>query len=76
MVVEELAVEVMAQLPEDRARREVMALVEVARLDPRAWPDVRDVGSVEEIRKAFGQRCWIQYPSWTGSPRASGRTPG
>jgi hypothetical protein len=61
VVVEELAVEVMAQLPDDRARREVMALVEVARMDPRAWPDVRDPGSVKEIREAFGRRCWIQY---------------
>jgi hypothetical protein len=54
VVVEELAVEVMAQLPDDRARQEVMALVEVARRDPRAWPDVRDPGSVEEIREASG----------------------
>lgn len=59
VVVEELAVEVMAQLPDDQARQEVMALVEVARMDTRAWPDVRDVGSVEEIREAFGRRCWI-----------------
>ncbi|WP_330285403.1 hypothetical protein [Streptomyces sp. NBC_00576] len=59
VVVEELAVEVMAQLPDDPARREVMALVEVARMDPRAWPDVRDVGSVEEIREAVGRRCWM-----------------
>ncbi|MEU3035523.1 hypothetical protein ACIBWG_30195 [Streptomyces griseoaurantiacus] len=34
-------------------------LVEVARMDPRAWPGVRDTGSVEEIRKASGRRCWI-----------------
>ncbi|GAA3914234.1 hypothetical protein GCM10023084_77400 [Streptomyces lacrimifluminis] len=34
-VVEELAEEVMGRLPDDRARREVMALVEVARMDPR-----------------------------------------
>jgi hypothetical protein len=61
VVVEELAVEVMAQLPDDRARREVMTLVEVARMAPRAWPDVRDPGSVEEIREAFGRRCWIQF---------------
>jgi hypothetical protein len=56
VVVEELAVEVMAQLPDDRARQEVMALVEVARINPRTWPDVRDPGSVEEIREAFGRR--------------------
>ncbi|MEU2740003.1 hypothetical protein ABZ656_32750 [Streptomyces sp. NPDC007095] len=60
VVVEELAVEVMAQLPGDQARREVMALVEVARMDPRAWSDVRDPGSVEEFREAFRRRCWIQ----------------
>jgi hypothetical protein len=52
VVVEELAVEVMAQLPGDQARREVMALVEVARMDPRAWS--------EEFREAFRRRCWIQ----------------
>lgn len=34
--MEELAVEVPAQLPDDRARREVMALVEVARMEPQA----------------------------------------
>ncbi|MER6162724.1 hypothetical protein ABT147_45855 [Streptomyces sp. NPDC001868] len=67
VVVEELAVEVMAQLPGDRARREVMALVEVARMDPRAWPDVRDPGSVEEIREALGRRCWIQYMPHAGA---------
>jgi hypothetical protein len=67
VVVEELAVEVMAQLPDDRARQEVMALVEVARMDPRAWPDVRDPGSVEEIREAFGRRCWIQYMPHAGA---------
>ncbi|MGW1658900.1 hypothetical protein [Streptomyces atratus] len=61
VVMEELTVEVLAQLPDDRARREVMALVEVARMEPQAWPDVRDPGSVEEIREAFGRRCWIQY---------------
>ncbi|KIE24769.1 hypothetical protein LK08_23170 [Streptomyces sp. MUSC 125] len=67
VVVEELAVEVMAQLPDDRARQEVMALVEVARMDPRAWPDVRDAGSVEEIREAFGRRCWIHYMPHAGA---------
>ncbi|MGW7276541.1 hypothetical protein ACWGH5_39360 [Streptomyces sp. NPDC054864] len=68
--MEELAVEVLAQLPDDWARREVMALVEVARIDPRAWPDVRDPGSVEEIREAFGRRCWIQYmPRGDRGPR-------
>jgi hypothetical protein len=64
VVAEELAVEVMAQLPDDRARREVMALVEVARMDPRAWLDVRDPGSVEEIREAFGRRCHVV--GWVG----------
>ncbi|MFJ4633420.1 hypothetical protein [Streptomyces sp. NPDC088847] len=71
VVVEELAVEVMAQLPDDQARQEVMALVEVARMNPQAWPDVRDPGSVEEIREAFGRRCWIPARSWPHS-----RTPG
>ncbi|MFI5801125.1 hypothetical protein [Streptomyces sp. NPDC051677] len=45
----------------------LMALVEVARKDPRAWPDVRDPGSVEEIREAFGRRCWIQYMPHAGA---------
>ncbi|WP_405842465.1 hypothetical protein OG528_29285 [Streptomyces platensis] len=67
VVVEELAAEVLAQLPDDEARCEVMALVEVARMDPRAWPDVRDKGAVEEIREAFGQRCWIQYMPHAGA---------
>ncbi|WP_199844804.1 hypothetical protein [Streptomyces sp. DSM 15324] len=44
-----------------------MALVEVARMDPRAWPDVRDLGSVEEIREAFGRRCWIQFMPHAGA---------
>jgi hypothetical protein len=38
VVVEELAVEVMAQLPDDRARQEVMALVEVARMNRGPGP--------------------------------------
>jgi hypothetical protein len=67
VAVEELSVEVMAQLPDDRARREVPALVEVARMDPRAWPDVDDPGSAEEIREAFGRRCWIQYMPHAGA---------
>ncbi|MGW5170407.1 hypothetical protein ACWEQ1_23800 [Streptomyces nodosus] len=67
VVVEELAVEVMAQLPDDQARREVMALMEVARIDPRAWPDVRDRGFVEEIREAFGRRCGIRYLPHAGA---------
>ncbi|MES4908898.1 MULTISPECIES: hypothetical protein [unclassified Streptomyces] len=61
VVVEELAVEIMAQLPDDQARKEVMALVEFARMDPQAGPDVRDPGSVEEIREAFGRLCWMQF---------------
>jgi len=28
-------------------------------MDPRAWPDVRDPGSVEEIREAFGRCCCV-----------------
>lgn len=70
VVVEELAVEVMAQLPGDQARREVPALVEVARMDPQAWPDVRDPGSVEEILEAFARRCWIQYLPHAGAIQA------
>ncbi|MCX4625117.1 hypothetical protein [Streptomyces albogriseolus] len=60
-------VEVMAQLPDDQARLEVIALVEVARMDPRTWPDVRAPGSVEEIREAFGRQCWIQYMPHAGA---------
>jgi hypothetical protein len=55
VVVEELAVEVMAQLPGRLVRQEVMTLVKAVRMDPRAWPDVRDPGSVEGIREAFGR---------------------
>lgn len=67
VVVEELASEVMAELPTDEARREVLALVELVRAAPRAWPDVRDPGSVEEIREAFGARCWIQFMPYAGA---------
>ncbi|WP_407286444.1 hypothetical protein [Streptomyces sp. BP-8] len=67
MVFEELAVEVMADLPSDLARYEVLALVDRVRLDPRAWADVRDVGSVEEIREAFGTHCWVQYTPHAGA---------
>ncbi|WP_425526086.1 hypothetical protein [Streptomyces mirabilis] len=63
VVVEELAVEVMAQLPDDRARKEVMALVEVVLMDPRAWPDVRDPGSVEEIREDSDDGAVLTAPS-------------
>ncbi|MEV5493476.1 hypothetical protein AB0L47_36855 [Streptomyces bobili] len=51
----------MAQLPDAPERQEVTALAEAARTDPRAWPDVRDPGSVEEIREALGRRCRIPY---------------
>nr|WP_280881892.1 hypothetical protein [Streptomyces pseudovenezuelae] len=44
------------ELPAE-ARREVLELVELVRAAPRAWPDVRDSGSVEEIHEAFGRRC-------------------
>ncbi|MET7520548.1 hypothetical protein ABZS88_46000 [Streptomyces sp. NPDC005480] len=67
VVVEDLAVEVMAELPSDHARREVLGLIECVRRDPRAWPDVRDPGSWEEIRKAFGPRCWVQYMPHAGA---------
>lgn len=67
VVVEELASEVMSELPTDEARREVLELVELVRAAPRAWPDVRDSGSVEEIREAFGARCWIQYMPYEGA---------
>ncbi|MFF7946597.1 hypothetical protein [Streptomyces griseorubiginosus] len=49
------------------ARRDVMALVEVARMDPRPWADVRDPGSVEEIRQAFGRWCWIKLMPHAGA---------
>ncbi|MFE3526995.1 hypothetical protein ACFXOD_36565 [Streptomyces sp. NPDC059161] len=67
MVFEELAVEVLAEPPTDEARREVIALVELVRADPRAWPDVRDPGSIEEIREAFGAHCWIQFMPFAGA---------
>lgn len=67
MVFEELAVEVMTELPTDEARREVLALIERVCAAPRAWPDVRDPGSIEEIREAFGARSWIQYMPHTGA---------
>jgi hypothetical protein len=35
--------------------------------NPRAWPDVRDPGSVEEIREAFGSRCWVPYMPHAGT---------
>jgi len=44
-----------------------MALVEATWMDPRAWPDVRAPGFVEEIREAFGQWCWIQYMPHAGA---------
>ncbi|MBZ3904464.1 hypothetical protein [Streptomyces griseiscabiei] len=66
VVVEELASDVMGELSAD-ARREVLELVELVRLAPAAWPDVRDPGSVEEIREAFSARCWIQYMPHDGA---------
>ena len=66
VVVEELASDVMGELPAD-ARREVLELVEVVRAAPKEWPDVRDPGSAEEIREAFGVHCWIQYMPYDGA---------
>ncbi|WJV44529.1 hypothetical protein [Streptomyces flavofungini] len=65
-VFEELAVEVVTELP-GGARREVLDLIERVLLTPRAWPDVRDAGAIEEIREAFGARCWIQYMPHDGA---------
>lgn len=70
--------EIMAQLADDHAWQEVMALVDVARMDPRAWPDVRDPGSVQEIREAFGavSASRSDAPAIRSSrPRASSPTP-
>ncbi|WP_405889512.1 hypothetical protein OG427_02970 [Streptomyces sp. NBC_00133] len=57
----------MAELPTDEARRNVLELTDVARTDPRAWPDVRDVGSAEEICEAFGHHCRIQFMPHAGA---------
>ncbi|MFE2317510.1 hypothetical protein ACFXC8_31130 [Streptomyces sp. NPDC059441] len=66
VVAEELASEVLADLSAE-AQREALQLAELAHADPRAWPDVRDPGSIEEIREAFGARCWIQYMPHNGA---------
>ncbi|MFI1369968.1 hypothetical protein [Streptomyces griseochromogenes] len=58
--MEELDAEVMAELPTGEARHEGLGFVELVRADSPAWPDVRDTGSIEEIREAFGARCWIR----------------
>ncbi|MFJ9900754.1 hypothetical protein ACIQPR_46265 [Streptomyces sp. NPDC091280] len=54
--VEELASDVMGELPTD-AQREIVERVELVRSAPDAWLDVRDPGSVEEFREVFGARC-------------------
>src|SRR5689334_9539331 len=41
--------------------------MELVRGNPRAWLDVRDPGSVEEIREAFGSRCWVPYMPHAGT---------
>lgn len=66
IVVEGLAAEVLMELPED-GLAEVLALLEQVCQDPRAWPDVADEGSVEEIREAHGGRAWVQVSPRAGS---------
>lgn len=66
MVFEELASEVMAELPE-RALGEVLALIETVRANPRAWPCVADEGSVEEIRETWSTLAWVQYEPINGT---------
>ncbi|CAM5413675.1 hypothetical protein SSPIM334S_07930 [Streptomyces spiroverticillatus] len=65
MVFEELASEIMAELP-TRALGEVLAL-EIVRTNPRAWPCVADEGSCEEIREAWGTLAWVQYEPLDGT---------
>jgi hypothetical protein len=66
MVFEELAAEVMAELPVE-ALGEVLALIETVRSEPRAWPCVADLGSVEEIREAWSGLAWVQYEPVDGT---------
>ncbi|MFD0068361.1 hypothetical protein [Streptomyces sp. NPDC056690] len=62
-----MAIDVMAELPTAEARREVLAPIGQVRRAPRAFPDVRDPGSVEEIWEAFGARRWVQYMPHEGT---------
>ncbi|MFI2207017.1 hypothetical protein ACH47Z_41235 [Streptomyces sp. NPDC020192] len=66
VVEEELASDVMGELSAE-ALREVLEPVEPVRADRRAWPDVRDPGSVEEIRETFGHLRRIPYMPHTGA---------
>lgn len=66
IVVEDLAVEVLAELP-PAGRAEVLDLLGRVCRAPRVWPDVADPGSVEEIREAWGAHCWVQYTPRAGA---------
>lgn len=66
VVMERLAVEVMAGLPDDEARAEVAELLQCVREQPRAHPDVREVIGAE-VREAFGAWCWVRYAVHEGA---------
>lgn len=67
VVMGDLATEVMAGLPDDDARTEVLELLELVRDRPGAFPDVRDPGANEEIREAFSHFCWLHYQPRDGA---------
>ncbi|WP_329321695.1 hypothetical protein [Streptomyces sp. NBC_01262] len=71
VVFEDLGAEVMAELPSE-GRREVLVLLEQVRADPYGWPDAADWSSVEEIREAYGSRCWVHYQQHAGAVEVRG----
>ncbi|WP_326691653.1 MULTISPECIES: hypothetical protein [unclassified Streptomyces] len=66
VVMERLAREVLAGLPDDEARFEVLELLECVQNNPRGYPDVREIVGAE-VREAFGQCCWVRYAVHDGA---------
>ncbi|MGW7514523.1 hypothetical protein ACWGJ2_02885 [Streptomyces sp. NPDC054796] len=58
--MDEPAVQVMAALPDEEARMEVLELLGQAQSAPRSFPDVREIIGME-VREAFGPFSWLQY---------------
>lgn len=60
VVMDDLAAEVLAALPDEAARKEVLELLEHVQRSPRAFPDVREIVGME-VHEAFGDFSWMRY---------------
>ncbi|MGW7712152.1 hypothetical protein [Streptomyces sp. NPDC054771] len=60
VVLEWLAVEALAELPDDQARAEVRQLIHDVAADPSSWP----APGGEDVVDLFGARCWVTVAAY------------